>query len=337
MNRRHLSRGLTPLGSLPAAMVLLVILIAVPQHATDGWAADVTVTLKAAVEIESDAIRLGDIALLEQDTEDRVRDLGETVVGQAPLPGQTRFVDADYIRIRLRQAGYATDRILFRGADDVRVTRKAATLPAARIREAVETAIRNRMPWRSEGVTISNIRFDESLPLPTGRLSYCIVPNRNEDYLGQILIALHLFVDGEPFRKIWVNADISVMADVVVVSRPLGRNQPVETPHITVERRDLAHLPSDAIRRVDDVVGNRTTRMLYPGTVMQASMIALPPLVKRGDIVKIVAVSGPMTISATGMVKQQGAKGDLVRVVNTGSNRMITARVTGPGVVAVDF
>jgi flagella basal body P-ring formation protein FlgA len=66
-------------------------------------------------------------------------------------------------------------------------------------------------------------------------------------------------------------------------------------------------------------------------------MISSPPLVKRGDIVKIVANAGTMTITATGMVKQQGCKGEMVRVVNTDSNRIITARVTGPGAVEVDF
>ena len=298
---------------------------------------DVYVTLKTAIAIDTDTIRLSDIAAIGGGHVTDAARLGETVVGQAPLPGQTRFVDADYIRIRLKQAGFSTDRITIQGADDVRVTRTAAALPAARIREAVEMTLRSQMPWRNEDVTIKAIQFDESVALPTGSLSYRIVPGRNEDYLGQVLVAVHLFVDGEPIRKIWANATISVMADVVVVSRPLSRNQPVEAPYVTLERRDLANLPSDAIRRIDDVVGNRTTRMLNPGTVMQAGMISLPPLVKRGEIVKIVATMGPMTITATGMVKQQGAKGDMVRVVNTDSNRIIMARVTGPGAVAVEF
>lgn len=295
------------------------------------------VTLKEAVDIDQDAVRLSDIASFGGPATALLESLGETVVGRSPLPGQTRFVDTDYIRIRLKQAGHDTDGIVFRGADDVRITRKAGAIPTERIREAVEMAIRSQMPWRNEDVTIRDIRFDESVSLPTGRLSYRITPARNEDFLGQTILALHLFVDGEPVRKIWVNADISVMADVVVVARALGRNEPIETADLAVEHRDLADLPSDAVRRVDDVIGNRTTRMIYPGTVMQTGMITLPPLVKRGDVVKIVASSGPMTITATGMVKQQGAKGDLVRVVNTDSNRMITARVTGPGAVAVDF
>jgi len=309
-----------------------------PTHcAAASSAQDACVTLKTAADIDADTIRLSDIATIDGVPGMDASRLGDAVVGQAPLPGQTRFVDAEYIRIRLKQAGLSMDRITFRGPGDVRVTRTAAALPAARIRAAVEMAIRNHMPWRNEDVAIKDIHFDESVRLPTGALSYRIVPGRNEDYLGQTLLALHLFVDGAPIRKIWVNATISVMAEVVVVSRPLGSRQPVETSYVSIERRDLADLPSDVMRRIDDVIGNRTTRMLYPGTVMRSGMVSLPPLVTRGEIVKIVASKGPMTITATGMVKQQGAKGDLVRVVNTDSNRIITARVTGPGAVAVEF
>jgi len=299
--------------------------------------AETTVTLKKAVAVDADTIRLSDIATIDGSVSLTLPDIGETVVGAAPLPGHTRFIDLDYVRIRLKQAGFVTERIAFRGPDDVRVTRKATQLPVAHIRESVEKAIREHMPWPNEDVTVKEIQFDESIVLPTGRLSFRIVPGRGEDYLGQTLLALQLFVDGEPYKKIWANATISVMSDVVVVSQPLGRRQPVEAAYVTVERRDLADLPSDAIRRLDDVVGNRTTRMLYPGTVIQAGMVTLPPLVRRGDLVKIVARKGPMTITATGMVKQQGAKGDLIRVINTYSNRMITARVTGPGSVAVEF
>lgn len=243
----------------------------------------------------------------------------------------------DYIRIRLKKAGVDTGSIIFNGPTDVRITRQAATLPAGRIKQAVETAIRSRMPWKNEDVTISDVTFDETINLPTGKLSYQFVPNRNEDYLGQTILALHLFVNSQPVRKIWVNATITVMANVVTVIRPMGKHRHFELADLSVERRDLAKLPSGTVSRIEDALGNRTTRMIYPNTVLQSSMISSPPLVNRGDVVRIVAISGSMTITATGMAKQKGSKGEMVRVVNTDSKRIVTARVTGPGAVEVDF
>jgi flagella basal body P-ring formation protein FlgA len=144
-------------------------------------------------------------------------------------------------------------------------------------------------------------------------------------------------VDGEPVRKVWVNADISVMADVVTVIRPLGKHAYIERADLSVERRNLKDLSSDTISRIEDALGSRTTRMIYPQTVLQLSMFASPPLVRRGDVVKVIANAGPMIITATGVVKQQGGKGEMVRVENTDSKRIITARVTGPGAVEVNF
>ena len=294
-----------------------------------------SLTLKAAAVVNGESVRLGDVA--EVSGSPAYGAILEVEVGRSPRPGQTRFVSADYIRIRLRQAGYDTDAMTLEGPQDVKVSRPWAALPAQRIRTDVEAAIRGRMPWNTEDTTISDIQFDETLQLPVGKLTYRIIPNRHEDYLGNVILALHLFVNGEPVRKLWVNATVSVMADVVTVARPLGRNQYIRLDDIRVERRDLAGLGSETIRKVEEALGNRTTRMIHPGTVLQASMIDQPPVVKRGDIVRIIAKTGSMTITATGIVKQQGRKGEMVRVMNTDSNRVILARVAGPDAVAVDF
>lgn len=297
----------------------------------------ICLTLKAVAVVDQESVRLSDIATLTGASASLLAPLGATVVARSPQPGQTRFVGIDYIRIRLKQAGLDTAAMTFEGPQDVQISRRATTLPTQHIQRAVEMAIRDRMPWKNENVTISNISLDETVQLPVGRLTYQIVPSRNEDYLGRTMLALHLFVDGEPVRKIWVNATVSVMADVVTVIRPLGKHAIVARADLSIERRNLEDLSSDTVSRIEDALGNRTTQMIYPQTVLQSSMIALPPVVRKGDIVKIIANTGSMTITATGMVKQQGCKGEMVRVVNTDSNRIITARVTGPGAVEVEF
>ena len=323
------------MGKLGACFVIMaaVCLLSPAAFTSDGTC----LTLKTAALVEKDSVRLSDIATLTGTSKVQMKTMGATVVARSPQPGQTRFVGIDYIRIRLKQSGIDTASMIFKGPPDVRITRQAAALPIQRIQHAVEMAIRSRMPWKNEDVTISEIGLDETIQLPTGRLTYRIEPSRNERYRGKTIMALHLFVDGDAVRKVWVNATISVMADVVTVIRPLGKHAYIELADLSVERRDLSNLSSDTVSRIEDALGNRTTRMIYPQTVLQSSMFASPPLVRKGDIVKIVASAGPMLITATGTVKQQGCKGDMVRVVNTDSNRIITARVTGPGAVEVNF
>ncbi|HSO21161.1 MAG TPA: flagellar basal body P-ring formation chaperone FlgA, partial [Desulfosarcina sp.] len=320
-------------GSAWLLAVMLIQLSVATAFASQG----VSIAMKATAEVQEDTVRLSDIAVLSGAPSSRLKALGDTIVGSAPQPGQMRFVGIAYVRLCLRKAGFDTDALVFDGPEDVRISRPAAALPAERIRADVVSAIRRQMPWRHEQVTIDAVTFDENLQLPTGKLTYRIVPNRNEDFLGSTLLGLHLFVDGVPLRRIWVNATISVKTDVVAVVRPLGKFQHIEREDLAVESRDLADLPADTVRRVEDALGNRTTRMIYPGTILQEGMFDAPPLVKRGDIVKIVADTGSMTITATGLVTQQGRRGEMVRVMNTHSKRVVLARVTGPGAVEVEF
>lgn len=319
------------LGSLVIFYLLLFSSVAAP--ASD----QIRLTLKEKVVVDQDMVRISDLADISGGSQAAASHLGATTVATSPLPGQTRFVSLDYIRIRLRQAGFQTDDLTFQGVQDVQISREAVRLPRDMVIHAVETTIRERMPWKNEDVVINNIHFDDDIQLPTGKLTHRIVPTRNEDYLGQTLLALQLYVDGELVKKTWVHADISVMADVVKVVRPLGKNQKIEGADVAVVRGDLADLPSDTVRSAEEALGSRTTQMIYPNTILKAGMISLPPLVRRGDIVKIVANAGPMTITATGKVKQQGCKGEMISVINTDSNRVITARVIRAGAVAVEF
>ncbi len=313
------------------------IFLSMAMVSTCFGAPSVRATVKAAVVVDTDSVFMSDVATLTGGSGMNVTDLEKIVVATSPRAGQTRFLGVDYIRIRLKNAGIDPDIIEFRGATDIRITRRAVVLPIGQLRREVERTIRSRMPWKDENVIITNISFDDTVDLPAGRLSYRVETNGKEDFLGRTLLALHLYVDGKPVRKLWVNATICVETDVVTVVRPLGKHQHVELADLSVERRDLAKLPKDTIRSMEEALGHRTTRMIYPNTILQSSMIVTPPLVKRGDIVKIVASSGPMTITATGMVKNQGRRGDLVRVVNMDSNRMVTARVTGSNAVLVEF
>lgn len=319
------------------ATILLVLFGVFFFAAASLASSPIQLTLKEMVAIDQDEVRLGDVASISGVPKAVSAPIETIRVAKSPLPGQTRFLSIDYICIRLKQAGLQTDAMEFSGPGDVKISRKAATLSQDTIVHAVETAIRRQMPWKREAVTIRNIRFNDDIKLPTGTLTHRIIANRNEDYLGRTTLALHLFVDGELIKKTWVNADICVMMDVVNVVRPLGKQQRITRSDLSLVRADLSDLPSNTIRNIEDVIGNRTTQMIYPNTILKSGMFIPPALVKRGDIVKIIAHAGPMTITATGKVKQKGGRGEMVRVINTDSNRVITARVIGPGAVEVEF
>jgi len=60
-----------------------------------------------------------------------------------------------------------------------------------------------------------------------------------------------------------------------------------------------------------------------------------PRMIDKGALVTITLATANLTLSAQGKALQDGGKGEVIRVVNTQSNRIVEATVAGPNIVAV--
>ena len=123
----------------------------------------------------------------------------------------------------------------------------------------------------------------------------------------------------------------------MVTRRPLGRHKPITEDDIKLQKMDLARLPSGAITDPDAVLGKRTKRAIGAQTVLRANLVELPPLVKRGDMVMIVAESDGLLITALGQVKKKGRRGERIPVINLDSKKVLYARVLDSNTVKVEF
>ena len=100
---------------------------------------------------------------------------------------------------------------------------------------------------------------------------------------------------------------------------------------------DLAKLPSGVITDPEAVLGKRTKRAIGAKTALRADLIEFPPLVKRGDIVVIIAESKGLKITALGQVKKKGRLGESIPVMNYDSKKVLYARVLDASTVKVEF
>ena len=64
-----------------------------------------------------------------------------------------------------------------------------------------------------------------------------------------------------------------------------------------------------------------------PGSVLSERNLSRPILIKRGENIRIVARVGELEVFANGVTFSQGAAGDLVRVQNSVTKRIMTGRV----------
>ena len=132
-------------------------------------------------------------------------------------------------------------------------------------------------------------------------------------------------------------ATIEILGPVVVARRPLGRHKPITEDDIELQTMDLSDLPDGVISDPEAVLGKRTRRAIGSRTPLRADLIELPPLVKRGDLVVIIAETSGLKITTLGQVKKRGRLGERIPVVNMDSKKILYARVIDSNTVKVDF
>jgi flagella basal body P-ring formation protein FlgA len=73
------------------------------------------------------------------------------------------------------------------------------------------------------------------------------------------------------------------------------------------------------------------------GAEILATMLKSAPLVRKGKMVKMVFDNGSMQIVTVGLSEEDGVAGNIIRVKNITSNKIIYARVLSDSLVGIEF
>ncbi|MEJ2729203.1 MAG: flagellar basal body P-ring formation chaperone FlgA [Deltaproteobacteria bacterium] len=305
--------------------------------AASGAAQTAVVRVHDRVEIDGDDVLLGQIAAIEGSDARWIQQLRDIVIGRAPLPGQTRRYDRHYLEMRLKQHDVDLSAVVLAVPQNVEVARSAVIIEEQELRQMVSDFILRNISRDNKTFRIKEIRVPKGVILPKGRVSYRVVAPRSRELMGKCPIAVDLSVNGQPQKKVWTTATIEILGPVVMTCKPLGRHKPITEDDIELQTMDLSDLPRDVIADPAAVLGKRTRRAIGAQTPLRADLIELPPLVKRGDLVTVIAESNGLKITTLGQVKKKGRLGERIPVVNMDSKKILYARVVDANTVKVDF
>jgi flagella basal body P-ring formation protein FlgA len=296
-----------------------------------------TVRVRDKVEIDNNEVLLGQIALIEGGDIQLIQQLKGIVLGRAPLPGKSHNYDQHHLKMRLKQHHINLSAIHLEVPRRVEILRSYVEIDRQEIRKIVSDFIIQNSPQEDKTVRIKEIRVPQSVFLSKGRITYKVSAPRSWELKGKCSIAIEFSVNGHSQKRVWATAIVEVMGPVVVTRRPLGRYKPITEDDVALQTMDLADLPSNVVTDLEAVLGQRTKRALGAQIPLRADVIELPPLVKRGDLVVIIAESKGLKITARGQVKKKGRRGERIPVVNVDSKKVLYARVIDANTVKVDF
>jgi flagella basal body P-ring formation protein FlgA len=134
-----------------------------------------------------------------------------------------------------------------------------------------------------------------------------------------------------------MSGDIHLFGDVVCAAQALQRRQIIHPDDLITIRRDISMLGPDFINSTELAVGTELKTTLRPGAILYRRFLKKPNLVKRGDVVSILAQTDQLDIRVPGRIESDGALGEIIRVKNLMSRKEVYARVVNAEEVLVDF
>ena len=85
----------------------------------------------------------------------------------------------------------------------------------------------------------------------------------------------------------------------------------------------------------EQLIGMTPRRFVNSQTPIRLSDIQAPEVVKKGNAVTMLLDTGKLQLTSKGRALENGAKGDLIRIANSTSNRVIEAIVEDDNLVRV--
>lgn len=291
-----------------------------------------TITLKSRVVSNQSQITLGMVAELTPSSEG----LAQKRLVRAPNPAKKVVLKRAQIERLLRQNGVDTATITWAGPKTVNIVGASQTVTPSDVQYAIDDFLRDA-EFRLPNITFEFIPFSlpEAFTFPAGSLQYDVIP-AVETIVGSRSFTIVYRVGGKTVKNLAVRGRLSANAEVVVVQQPLRRGVVISSNDVELVAVDISKA-HDPLFVLEDVIGQRVVRSMRAGQLVESKYIELPPVIKKGDFVRIIAQRGSMVLTASGVARQDGRMNETIRVKNSSSQKEVRGRVIGPSQVKVEF
>jgi len=174
-------------------------------------------------------------------------------------------------------------------------------------------------------------RKPKNILVPQGKKRFEVYPLSISSYIGNAFLSVNVIVDERIIETIPVSMNIRVFKEILIPKKTLERGEQITASDFERKRREVTRYKKGVIEDFSEIKEMVPKKVIRSSVIMSMNMFEQPQLIKRGDIVKIVLKSDTLTIKTKGIALNNAKKGEIVRVENIDSKRIITAIVDGKG------
>ena len=287
-----------------------------------------TPVLRAAVNVTSDIVRIGDIV-------DYAGAAAQIPIYRAPDLGTAGSLPVAQVLNTLR--AHQVIGVDTRDLKEISVTRLARTLEGKEIEQQVARALERRNGLGDAAnlsLTFDRDPGDVKLdPANSGAVQPTAVRYEPRGNRFDVTFEIANENGTAPARLRFTGSAVE-MVEAAVLARNVERGDVLKSSDVVVERRPKAELGTDIAAR-DKAVGMQARRQLRTGQALKAADLVKPDLVQRDQSVTLIYDASGLYLTMRGKALENGTDGDVVNVMNLQSKRTVSGVVSGRGQVSI--
>jgi flagella basal body P-ring formation protein FlgA len=190
------------------------------------------------------------------------------------------------------------------------------------VEEALRRYILKTGVWEAEQIEVRALSY-KPVPVRPGKLGLRVAKPTKGISPGVQSFLLAAEVEGKEESQIWVRTEIKVHDNVVVSARPLARRQVIGAADVRLDWREVGSSAPRPFTKIEDAIGKQISRATNANEVLSPALADLPQVVRHGGAVILVYETERLRVEAVGEAVQGGKVGDVIRVKNPASGKML--------------
>ncbi len=299
----------------------------------------INIEIREKVTLPEKQMVLGDIAYVSCNNPSLLERINNIFIGNTPWPGNVRKIETDIINARLMDEGIDFKGITYGSTTSSLITVESIAITGEEIIRKAKEYLLSKLSRPESEIVIESDRppMDKLLPANGGDIRWEISQiDANKDR-GNVQLIVRISIDEKQYLKMPVFFTIRTYEDIVVLNKKIDRHDILAMDDLVIKRIETTKLEGVTFDDIEDLIGKRAIRTILPNIPIIGEMIDNPPLIKKGDFIKVSIQSGNLSIVTKGVAKEDGYVGKVIRIKNIDSNKELYGKVEDSATVKIIF
>ncbi len=309
--------------------------MAADSSSGDSASQPLQLTISSGAQVVGEEIFLSDIATVTDASDAFMEQIGAISLGRSPQPGKERSLSGRSIERALTAHVNLPFQAKVIIPEWISVHRAFQQLSESSLQKAFAHYVANRLHGIETDIRRFKVRGND--PLPVGKITLSPVENSKKPIMGAVTLQMAVCVDGKDMGRITLSGWVNRYEPVVCATRYVKRGEVLTERDIVLKKVNLAKAPSRLLRDPAKAIGKQVKSSLRAGHAVRYSVLEDPPVIEKGDRVKLLATSGGIQVTTVGIAMDEGREGDQIEVENMRSKKIVVGRVADRSTVEVMF